>query len=118
MHINMSGLETFFYKKYVLDRPIHKIHLCGRRVHDVTINTKNHEVIFRCQPAHRGAVADQGVDPDHIIAFARDWIEGLNKQVYCRENDHAIEQLNLALDWLQKRREDRISRNVEGEFAP
>ena len=110
----MSGLESFSKKTYCLDRPIHKIHLCGRRLHDITVNVRNHEVLFRCQPAHRGAVGDQGIDPDHMIAFARDWIEALNKTVNCRENDHAIEQLNLALDWLETRRKDRIERQVEG----
>lgn len=55
-----------------------------------------------------------GCQVDTLIETARVMIDGLNKKYPCRENALAITKLEEALMWLDKRRQDRIERNVEG----
>ena len=45
-------------------------------------------------------------------------LEGLNNNIPCRENSLAITKLDEALMWLKKRKEDRITRGVEGYSKP
>ncbi len=65
-----------------------------------------------------GPVKENGVNGcqvDTLIEAAKAIIEGLNQQFPCRENSIAITKLDEALMWLEKRKKDRIKRNVEGE---
>lgn len=64
-----------------------------------------------------GPVGEKGVNGcqvDTIIEAAKVILEGLNKQLPCRENSVAITKLDEALLWLMKRRHDRHIRGVEG----
>jgi hypothetical protein len=68
-----------------------------------------------------GPVKENGVNGcqvDTIIETARVMIDGLNKKFPCRENALAITKLEEALMWLDKRRQDRVAREVEGTSAP
>lgn len=64
-------------------------------------------------PAKENGV--NGCQVDTIIEAAKAIIEGLNKNFPCRENAMVITKLDEALMWLNKRKQDRINRNVEGE---
>lgn len=64
-----------------------------------------------------GPVAEKGVNGcqvDTVIAAAKTILEGLNKNFPCRENASAITKLDEALMWLNKRKQDRVKREVEG----
>ena len=64
-----------------------------------------------------GPVKEYGINGcqvDTIIEAAKLIIEGLNKNFPCRENAVAITKLDEAIMWLDKRKRDRIARNVEG----
>lgn len=65
-----------------------------------------------------GPVKEAGVNGcqvDQLIHVAKLMIEGLNKNFPCRENAVAITKLDEALMWLEKRKKDRMNRNVEGK---
>lgn len=65
----------------------------------------------------RGAIKERGVNGcqiDDMIRFARLTITAFNAQTPCRENDIAIRKLEEAEMWLQRRRENREARGVEG----
>lgn len=64
-----------------------------------------------------GPVGENGVNGcqvDTIIEAAKIIIEGLNKNFPCRENAVAVTKLDEALMWLNKRKQDRLKRGVEG----
>ena len=65
-----------------------------------------------------GPVKEHGVNGcqvDQIIHMAKLIIEGLNKNYPCRENSMVVTKLDEALMWLEKRKKDRIARDVEGK---
>lgn len=65
-----------------------------------------------------GPIKENGVNGcqvDTVIEAAKAILEGLNKNFPCRENAMAITKLDESLMWLNKRKQDRINRNVEGE---
>lgn len=64
-----------------------------------------------------GPIKDVGVNGcqiDEMIQAAKLIIEGLNKNIPCRENSMAITKLDECLMWLKKRKDDRTKREVEG----
>ncbi len=64
-----------------------------------------------------GPVKEQGVNGcqvDTLIEAAKLIVEGLNKNFPCRENAMVITKLDEALMWSEKRKSDRVKRNVEG----
>lgn len=65
-----------------------------------------------------GPIKEAGVNGcqvDEIINAAKIILEGLNKNFPCRENAVAITKLDEAMMWLDKRKKDRIARDVEGK---
>lgn len=58
-----------------------------------------------------------GCQVDTIIETAKIILDGLNKQLPCRENALAITKLDEALHWLEHRRADRIKRGAEGSSS-
>lgn len=65
-----------------------------------------------------GPIKENGVNGcqvDTIVEAAKAILEGLNKNFPCGENAMAIIKLDESLMWLNKRKRDRINRNVEGE---
>ena len=69
---------------------------------------------FNIQNGPVKEVGVNGCQVDTIVEAAKIIIEGLNKNFPCRENSMAITKLDEALMWLNKRKQDRINREVEG----
>ncbi len=65
----------------------------------------------------KGPVKENGVNGcqvETILEAALLMIVGLNAQTKCRENSLAITKIQEALMWLEQRKKDRETRNVEG----
>ena len=80
----------------------------------VLIDHKRNIILFKIQ---NGPVKEKGVNGcqvDTMIEAAKLIIEGLNNNFPCRENSIVITKLDEALMWLNKRKQDREKRNVEG----
>jgi hypothetical protein len=76
-----------------------------------------HETNQLCFQIQEGPIKEVGVNGcqvDTVIETAKLILEGLNKNFPCRENSMAVTKLDEALMWLQKRKQDREERNVEG----
>ena len=71
-------------------------------------------ISFTIQNGPIKEVGVNGCQVDEMIHAAKLIIEGLNKNVPCRENSMAITKLDECLMWLKKRKDDRIKREVEG----
>lgn len=76
-------------------------------------NDKN-SLSFTIQNGPIKEVGVNGCQVDTVIEAAKKMLEGLNAKFPCRENSAAITKLDEALHWLEHRRKDRESRNVEG----
>lgn len=82
--------------------------------HFVYVDHNLNSIAFKIQD---GPVKENGVNGcqvDTLIHAAREIILGLNKNFPCEENTCAIECLTCAIYWLNERKKDRESRNVEG----
>jgi hypothetical protein len=80
----------------------------------ILIHLQSNQIAFQIQ---NGPVKESGINGcqvDTIIEAAKLILEGLNKNVPCRETSLAITKLEEALHWLEHRRKDRVKRNVEG----
>lgn len=76
-----------------------------------------HDVNSLAFTIQNGPIKEVGVNGcqvDEVIATARAIISGLNEKFPCRENSIAINKLTEALFWLEERKKNRISREVEG----
>lgn len=77
-----------------------------------------HDVNSLAFTIQNGPIKEHGVNGcqvDTVIAAAKLMIEGLNAKFPCRENEMAIMKLDECLLWLDKRKQDRIARDVEGK---
>lgn len=70
---------------------------------------------FTLQNGPISANGVNGCQVDEIITVSQKIVEGLNEKFPCKENSKVIEALDTALYWLNKRKEDRSDRNVEGK---
>jgi len=64
-----------------------------------------------------GPIKEAGINGcqiDDVIIYVRDKLQSFQGAVPCRENTHAIDKLDEALMWLEKRKRDRETRGVEG----
>jgi len=103
--------------KYIDDRPIHRIRVCGRRSHDIEFNCKTNEIRLRIQPGPRSIFGDQGIDPSHIVSLALSLYEMLDRKLPCEQNKKTIACLKNALTSQKERTRDRIEREVEGTWT-
>lgn len=71
-------------------------------------------ISFTIQNGPIKEVGVNGCQVDEMIYAAKLIIEGLNKNISCRENSMAITKLDECLMWLKKRKDDRTKREVEG----
>ncbi len=56
-----------------------------------------------------------GIFTEHLLVIAKDCLERFNTSKYaCRENSIAINNINTALMWLNKRAAERVKRGVYG----
>lgn len=80
----------------------------------IFVQSKPNSISFTIQSAPVQDVGINGCQVDTIIETAKLILEGLNENIPCRENSLAITKLDEALMWLQRRKENRIKRGVEG----
>ena len=80
----------------------------------ITIDHFINEISFRIQDGPIKEVGVNGCQVDTMVMVAAAIIEGLNKEFPCAENLEVMWGLNHAILWLDKRRENREARNVEG----
>jgi hypothetical protein len=71
-------------------------------------------VTFTIQDGPIKEVGVNGCQIDDVIRWAKEKIEGFNKNYPCRENSLVITKLDEALLWLYERKREREARNVEG----
>ena len=60
---------------------------------------------------------NNGTTNEEVLAVLIDRLNGLQNKFPCRENGIAIEHIESALLWLNKRTSDRKARGVEGKQA-
>lgn len=80
----------------------------------VVIDHESNEITFRIQNGPIGENGINGCQVDTMISASLEIVRGLNKNFPCRENSLVITKLEEALMWSRARKEDRISRGVEG----
>jgi hypothetical protein len=80
----------------------------------VVIDHESNEITFRIQNGPIGERGINGCQVDTMIAAATEIIRGLNSKFPCRENSLTITKLEEALLWSRARKDDRVSRGVEG----
>lgn len=80
----------------------------------IAVNHKENSIAFKIQDGPIKEYGHNGCDVATIIEVAKMIVEGLNKKRICRENSMAIQKLDEALMWLEKRTKDRTIRGVEG----
>ena len=80
----------------------------------ILIHHESNQLCFQIQDGPVNEFGVNGCQVDTVIEAAKMIIEGLNKNISCRENALAITKLDEALMWLDKRKRDRMKRGVEG----
>lgn len=75
------------------------------------------EIHFQDGPIQEFGI--NGATNEEVIQVLLDRLNSLNQPPYnCRENSLAITHLEESLLWLNRRTQNRISRNVEGTREP
>lgn len=80
----------------------------------IKINDSDNSITFKIQ---EGPIQENGVNGcqiDDVIDKSKQIVEYFNAKFPCRENSLVITKLDEALLWLNARKDDRISRKVEG----
>ena len=77
-------------------------------------NQNRFELSAKIQCGPIKVVGVNGCQIDDVIKFARDFISRLNMEFPCRENSLVITKLEEAEMWLNRRKQDREKRGVEG----
>ena len=85
-----------------------------RKDFPISIAHDKNMISFRIQNGPIKEVGENGCQVDTLIHAAKLIIEKLNENFQSSRNMKAIGHLNLALAALQKRKEDREKRGVEG----
>jgi hypothetical protein len=86
--------------------------------HFIYIRNDVNSLSFTLQNAPIKEVGINGCQVDTIIEAAKMMLEGLHHKFPCRENNTAIDHLNLVLYALSERKKDRENRAVEGTSQP
>jgi hypothetical protein len=80
----------------------------------IIINHGTNTIAFTLQKGPIKEVGANGVQIDTLILTCKQIIEGLNKKFSCYENVLAMEGLKDSLTALEKRKQNREERGVEG----
>lgn len=80
----------------------------------IEVNDAHNAITFKIQNGPIKEVGLNGCQVDTIVEAAKLIIEGLNAKFPCRENAMAITKLDECLMWMNKRKADRVKREVEG----
>jgi len=86
--------------------------------HHIYVRNDVNSLSFTIQNGPIKENGHNGCQVDEIISAARIIIGGLNINFPCRENSIVLAKLDGALMWLQKRKDDRSKRGVEGLAKP
>jgi hypothetical protein len=84
----------------------------------VYVRRDKNSISFTLQDGPVKEVGVNGCQVEALIEASMWLIESLNEKIPCRENDLARADLWQALYWLNKRKEDREQRGVEGRSEP
>ena len=57
---------------------------------------------------------ENGTTLEEMLRVSIERLTDLNRRFFCEENKVALQKMNEALMWLNKRTQDRIARGVEG----
>jgi len=79
------------------------------------VHGQTSSVAFTIQSGPIKEFGVNGCQIDDVVKWAKEKIEGFNKEFPCCENSIVITKLDEALLWLGKRKADREARNVEGK---
>jgi len=108
------ALETLKDAKAIMGVQVKRVEWDQPAGNYIEINDKHNAITFKVQSGPIKLRGENGCQVDHIIATARNILDGLNKCLPCRETACAITKLDEAIHWLKHRREDRELRGVEG----
>ena len=78
------------------------------------VTVEGSKITFQIQDGPIKEFGVNGCQVDEMIRSARDIVAVFNTKFPCSENDHAIVNLDGAIDWLDKRKSNRERRGVEG----
>ena len=78
------------------------------------VRVEGNKIEFTLQSGPIKEVGVNGCQIDDIIRHARDTLQSFQGAIPCRENTHAIDKLDESLMWLEKRKQNRERRGVEG----
>ena len=78
------------------------------------VKIDGNSITFTIQDGPIGEKGINGCQIDDLVDVSARIIRKLNKEFPCRENSITIGKLEEALMWLNKRKEDREKRGVEG----
>lgn len=81
----------------------------------IIVNHRENTITFKIQNNPIKESGENGCQVDTILATCHIIITGLNKKFKSPYNDMACNNIFLALAALDKRKQDRIKRNVEGK---
>ena len=81
----------------------------------IVVNHETNQLGLKIQSDPISVVGVNGCQVDTLIEAAKLIVEGLNNKFPCRENACAITKLDETLMWLNKRKQDREKRGVEGK---
>lgn len=74
------------------------------------------EIVFQNGPRHN-ATSTQGILDCDLLEIVRDRLTSFqNGEFSCSQNEKALQHINLALMHMNRRVEDRIERNVLGQY--
>lgn len=126
-HFNVDRIDGFEVVEMdvLREKYPHKFNASGQMDHEwfeteirpfkfVYIRRDKNSITFNLQ---KGPIKENGVNGcqiDCMIAASAQMIKEANEVFPCRENAIAITKLEEAMLWLNKRKADRILRNVEG----
>jgi hypothetical protein len=81
----------------------------------INITERMNTISFKLQNGPIKEVGINGCQVNTLIEAAYAILEGLNNNFPCFENAMALQKLKQSLLWLNKRKEDREKRGVEGK---
>ncbi len=102
---------------YAIDKPSPN----NNSYHEFIINYEPDSVTIeflgkiKLQNGNFAEFGHNGIFTEHLLVIAKDCLERFNTSKYaCRENSIAINNINTALRWLNKRATERVKRGVYG----
>ncbi len=81
------------------------------------VKTHGSKVTFTLQDGPIKEVGVNGCQIDAVLTWVRDKVKSFQDAVPCHENEKALDHIEEALFWFEKRRRDRETRKVEGTSA-